>query len=186
LVVHVPQLCCLDRVVGIKGVRDPMVTAVVSTPCYLHFVSYALTLTTFCTISLHRRRLSSCILPRICNSVPQDVGSISCVVGDVGWSIGRSISRSVSCRVSCDAPGFLLASLTLMAKSAKSNRLTLAKPRSTWVITSKTSPTNPIELLNQVSTPLWSTLGQSTVKPHRNPNVSERPPELLPCSPNFT
>jgi hypothetical protein len=47
-----------------------------------------------------------------------------------------------------------------MAESAESNPLTLAKPRSTWVITSKTSPTNPIEPLDQVNTPLWSTFGQ--------------------------
>jgi hypothetical protein len=32
-----------------------------------------------------------------------------------------------------------------MTKSARSNSLTLVKPRTTWVITSKTSPTNPIE-----------------------------------------
>jgi hypothetical protein len=60
----------------------------------------------------------------------------------------------------CDAPGFLLALLLLMTESAKSNRLTSVKPRSTWVITSKTSPTNPIEPLDQVNTPLWSTLSQ--------------------------
>jgi hypothetical protein len=62
--------------------------------------------------------------------------------------------------VPCDAPGFLLASLTLMAASAESNPLTLVKPRSTWVITSKTSPTNPIKPLDRVNTPLCSTLGQ--------------------------
>jgi hypothetical protein len=47
-----------------------------------------------------------------------------------------------------------------MTGSAKSNRLTLDKPRSTWVITSKTEPTTPIEPLDQVNTPLWSTFGQ--------------------------
>jgi hypothetical protein len=74
--------------VGIKGVRDPMVTVVVCTPCYLHFVSYALTLTTFCAISLHRRRLSSCILPWVQSGDPLDVGGISCVVGDVAGGSG--------------------------------------------------------------------------------------------------
>jgi hypothetical protein len=63
LVVHVPQLCCLDGIVGIKGVRDPMVTVIVSTSCYLHFVSYTLTLTAFRAVSLHRWRFSSCVLP---------------------------------------------------------------------------------------------------------------------------
>jgi hypothetical protein len=47
-----------------------------------------------------------------------------------------------------------------MAESAESNRPTLVKPRSTWVITSKTSPMNPIEPLDQVYTHPWSTLGQ--------------------------
>jgi hypothetical protein len=47
-----------------------------------------------------------------------------------------------------------------MTESAQRNRLTLVKPRSTWVITSKTPPANPIEPLNQVNTHLWSTLGQ--------------------------
>jgi hypothetical protein len=47
-----------------------------------------------------------------------------------------------------------------MTESAGSNRLTLVKPRSTWVITSKTSPMNPIEPLDQAYTYPWSTLGQ--------------------------
>jgi hypothetical protein len=47
-----------------------------------------------------------------------------------------------------------------MAESAESNRPTLVKPRSTWGITSKTSPMNPIEPLDQVYTHPWSTLGQ--------------------------
>jgi hypothetical protein len=102
---YVPQLCCLDGVVGIKGIRDPMGMIIFSTPCYLHFVSYALTLTTFCVISLHRRWLGSCIWPWVCSGVPLDVGSISCIVGDiadgVGWSIGRSISYRVSWSISC-------------------------------------------------------------------------------------
>jgi hypothetical protein len=47
-----------------------------------------------------------------------------------------------------------------MAESAESHWPTVVKPRSTWVITSKTSPMNPIEPLYQVNTPWWSTLGQ--------------------------
>jgi hypothetical protein len=31
LVVHVPEVRCLNGVVGIKGVRDPMFTVIVST-----------------------------------------------------------------------------------------------------------------------------------------------------------
>jgi hypothetical protein len=62
--------------------------------------------------------------------------------------------------VGCDAPGFQLASLTLMIESAESNRLTLVKPGSTRVITLKTKPTTPNDPLDQVKTPLWSILGQ--------------------------
>jgi hypothetical protein len=47
-----------------------------------------------------------------------------------------------------------------MTGSAESNPLAPVKPRSTWVITSKTEPTTPIDPLDQVNTPLWSTLGQ--------------------------
>jgi hypothetical protein len=63
LVVHVPEVRNLNGVVGIEGVGDPMFTVVVSTSCYLHFVSYALTLASFCVIGLYWRRLSSCIMP---------------------------------------------------------------------------------------------------------------------------
>jgi hypothetical protein len=47
-----------------------------------------------------------------------------------------------------------------MAESAESNRPTAVKPRSTWVITSKNSPINPIEPLDRVYTHPWSTLDQ--------------------------
>jgi hypothetical protein len=48
----------------------------------------------------------------------------------------------------------------LMTESAESNLLTLVEPWSTRVITSKTSPTNPNDPLDQVNTHFWSTLGQ--------------------------
>jgi hypothetical protein len=54
----------------------------------------------------------------------------------------------------CDAPGFQPELLTLMSRSTA---LTLVKRRSTWAITSKTSPTTPND------TP-WSTNGQGLVK----------------------
>jgi hypothetical protein len=100
LVVHVPEVRCLNGVVGIKGVRDPMFTVIVSTLCYLHFVSYVLTLACFCAIGLYRRRLSSCIMPWVWGGVSLDVGSISCVVGDVADSVGWSICQSIGYRVS--------------------------------------------------------------------------------------
>jgi hypothetical protein len=47
-----------------------------------------------------------------------------------------------------------------MTESAESYRPTLVKPRSTWVITSNTSPMNPNEPLDQAYIHPWSTLGQ--------------------------
>jgi hypothetical protein len=52
LVMHDPEICCLDGVVSIKGVRDPVFAIVVSSSSYLHFVSYVVTLASFCTIGL--------------------------------------------------------------------------------------------------------------------------------------
>jgi hypothetical protein len=52
-----------------------------------------------------------------------------------------------------------------MTESAESYLPTLVKPRSTWVITSKTSPVNPNEPLDQVSTHPWSTLGVRAARP---------------------
>jgi hypothetical protein len=70
--------------------------------------------------------------------------------------------------------------LTLMNRSTA---LTLVKRRSTWAMTSKTSPTIPND------TP-WSTHGQSLVKtlvkPLEYPIALQCQPELLPRSPNST
>jgi hypothetical protein len=52
LVVHEPEFCSLDGVVGVKCVRDPMLAVVVSLPSYLDFISYSVTLASFCTIGL--------------------------------------------------------------------------------------------------------------------------------------
>jgi hypothetical protein len=73
-----------------------------------------------------------------------------------------------------------------MTESAESNRLTLVKPRSTWAITSKIEPTTPIDPLTKSTHLGGQPLVKDTVKPYWNPNVDERPPELLPRSPKFT
>jgi hypothetical protein len=99
LVVHVLEVRSLNGVVGIKGVGDPLFTIVVSTSCYLHFVSYALTLASFCLIGLYWRRLISCIMPWVWGGVSLDVGSVSCIVGDVTGGVGWSVCQSISCRV---------------------------------------------------------------------------------------
>jgi hypothetical protein len=89
--VHDPDICSLNRVVGIEDVRDPMLVVVVSTSSYLDFISYAVTLASFRTIGLDRRRMSSCIASWIWGSVPLDVGSIACSVGGITSSIGRGV-----------------------------------------------------------------------------------------------
>jgi hypothetical protein len=50
--VHDPKFCSLNGVVGVKGVWNPVFAVVVCTSSYLHFISYAVTLASFCTISL--------------------------------------------------------------------------------------------------------------------------------------
>jgi hypothetical protein len=47
LVMHDPEICSLNGVVGVKGVMDPMLTVVVSASSYLDFISYAVTLASF-------------------------------------------------------------------------------------------------------------------------------------------
>jgi hypothetical protein len=50
---HMLEICCLERVVRIEGVRDPIFTIIISTSCYLHFVSYTLTLPSMCLVNLY-------------------------------------------------------------------------------------------------------------------------------------
>jgi hypothetical protein len=59
--VHDLDICSLNTVVSVEGVRDPVLTVVVSTSSYLDFISYVVTLTSLRTTGLDRRRLSSCI-----------------------------------------------------------------------------------------------------------------------------
>jgi hypothetical protein len=49
---HDPEICSLNGVVGVKSIGNPMFAVVVSTSSYLHFISYAVTLASFCTIGL--------------------------------------------------------------------------------------------------------------------------------------
>jgi hypothetical protein len=50
--VHDPEICSLDRVVGIKSIENPVFAIVVSTSSYLHFTSYVVTLASLYTIGL--------------------------------------------------------------------------------------------------------------------------------------
>jgi hypothetical protein len=96
LVMHDPEICSLNGVVGVEGVRDPMLTVVVSTLSYLDFISYAVTLTSFRTIGLDRRRLSSCVVSWVWSNVCLNIGSIGCIVNDVTSGIGRIVCWSIS------------------------------------------------------------------------------------------
>jgi hypothetical protein len=106
--VHDLEICSLDGVVGVEGVRYPMLAVVVCTPSYLDFISYAVAPNSFCMIRLDRRRLSSCVVSWIWGRVPLDVGSVGCIVGGVAsgisrgvcWSISRRVGWSVGCSVS--------------------------------------------------------------------------------------
>jgi hypothetical protein len=107
LIVHDPEICSLDGVVGVEGVRYPMLAVVVCTSSYLDFISYAVSPAPFCSIRLDRRRLSSCIVSWIWGGVPLDVGSVGCIVGGIAsiswgicWSISPWIGWSVGCSVS--------------------------------------------------------------------------------------
>jgi hypothetical protein len=93
------EICCLDRVVSIEGVRDPMFTIIVSSSSYIHFVSYAMMLASFYTNSLDWRRLSSCVLSWVWSVVSLDVGSVGYIVNSITINIGRSICWSISRRV---------------------------------------------------------------------------------------
>jgi hypothetical protein len=74
--VHDPEICSLDRVVGVEGVRYPMLAFVVCAPGYFDFLSYAVRPTSLCTIGLDQRSLSSCIASWILWRVSLDVSSI--------------------------------------------------------------------------------------------------------------
>jgi hypothetical protein len=74
----------------------------------------------------------------------------------------------------------------LINPNRRSTLLTVVKSRSTWVLTPKTSPTNPNGTIDQVDTHVSSTHGQSLVKPHSNPSDPRCPSELLPRSPKST
>jgi hypothetical protein len=62
LVMHDPEFCSLDGVVGVKGVRDPALAILVNASSYLNFISYAVALASLRTIGLDQKRLSSRIV----------------------------------------------------------------------------------------------------------------------------
>jgi hypothetical protein len=90
-VVHDPEICTLDGVVGVKGVRDPVLAIVVSTSSYL-----AVALASLSTIGLDQRRRSSCVVSWVRSNVCLNIGSIGCVVGDVTSGVGRAVAGALA------------------------------------------------------------------------------------------
>jgi hypothetical protein len=87
----------LDGVTGAKGIRDPIVTVVVSTVLHLCFISYGLTLLSTGAHGLCWWRLSSDILSYVvggilllgANNIGDVVGSVAGSIGNVSCWIGR-------------------------------------------------------------------------------------------------
>jgi hypothetical protein len=73
-----------------------------------------------------------------------------------------------------------------MTESTESNLLTMVKPRSTRVITPKTSPLNPLNLLTKPTHTRGQPVVKGTIKPCLTIDVGECRPELLLLSPKFT
>jgi hypothetical protein len=86
----------MDGVVGVKRVKDPVLTIVVSTSSYLDFISYTVALASLCTIDLDRRRRSSCGVSWIRSDVFLSIGY---VVGDVTSGIDLIVCWGVSHRI---------------------------------------------------------------------------------------
>jgi hypothetical protein len=96
--VHDPKIYSLNRVVGVEGIGNPVLAVIVSTSGYLNFISNVVTLASFRTIGMDRRRPSSCIVSWVWSDVCLNIGSISCVVDDVTSGIGRIVCWSISRR----------------------------------------------------------------------------------------
>jgi hypothetical protein len=99
MVVHDPEVCSLNGVVGVEGVGNPVFVVVISTSSCLHFISYAVALASFCTIGRDGRRLSSCIVSWVWSGVSLDVDNIDSVINSIASNIGRSVCWSISRRV---------------------------------------------------------------------------------------
>jgi hypothetical protein len=123
LVVHNPEFCSLDGVVGVKGVRDPMLAVVVRSPSYLDFISYAVTLASFYAIGLDQTRLSYYIVSWVGSGVPLNIGSVGCIVNDVISGVDRSVCWSVGCSIGwsiCWAAGLTSCSTTSLVRTLRS------------------------------------------------------------------
>jgi hypothetical protein len=96
LVVHDPEICILDGVIGVKGVRDPVLAIVVSTSIYLHFISYVVALASLSTIDLDQRRRCSCVVSWVRSDVCLNIGNIGRVVGDVTSDVAGALATGLA------------------------------------------------------------------------------------------
>jgi hypothetical protein len=127
--VHDLEIYSLDGVVGIKGVRDPVLTIVVSTSSYLDFISYAVALASLCNIDMDQRRRGSCVVSWIRSDVCLNVGSIGCVVGDVTSGVDLIVCWGVSTGLA----GALAAALTGCATSFSPRPSSATGSRGPWL-----------------------------------------------------
>jgi hypothetical protein len=92
LIIHLPEVYCLDGVIAIKRIRDPVIAVIISTTRYLHIISYALTLTTLAAVGLYWWRLRSCVLSCIAGDVlllhASSVGDIDDVTCSISSGVG--------------------------------------------------------------------------------------------------
>jgi hypothetical protein len=109
---HMSEVRCLDGVVGIDGIRDPVFSIIIRMSCYLHFISYMLTLASFCAVSLYWRRLSSYILSWVCDGVSLDVGNVSCIVGNIAIGVAGAFAGALAAGLAGALAAALAAGLT--------------------------------------------------------------------------
>jgi hypothetical protein len=133
LVVHDPEICSLDGVVGVKGVRDPVLVIVVSTSSYLNFISYAVALASLSTIDLDQRRRSSGVVSWVRSDICLNIGSIGCIVGDVTSNIGLVVCWGISHRIGCSVGCSVGSGVTDCAILFSSRPYSATRSRGPWV-----------------------------------------------------
>jgi hypothetical protein len=131
--VHDPEICSLDRVVGVEVVRDPMLAVVVCTSSYLDFISYAVTLTSLRTIGLDRRRLSSCIASWVWGGIPLDVGNVGCIVGGLPAALAGAFAGALAARLAGALAATLAAGLASCTTSFSPRPSSATGSRGPWL-----------------------------------------------------
>jgi hypothetical protein len=133
LVVHDPEICSLDGVFGVKGVRDPMLAIVVSTSSYLNFISYAVALASLSTIDLDQRRWSSCVVSWVRSDVCLNIGSIGVLLVTLAAALAWSFAGALATGLAGALAAALAAGLISCATSFLSRPSSATKSRGPWI-----------------------------------------------------